>query len=334
MNLKKICVLHLNQIGDMVFSLPLLKTLRDSFPHASIHSVVKPYLQELLSGSPFVDRIMLRQSGLKAKYGLLQKIRSNSYDLIISLARSEECLFLTSLSRAGIKAGFSNFPWDICLDIKENIEGHNSLYNNIKLLNRLNITVTASDYVGLINVSSTPDNPNLPEKFVIISPGASLRRLSKTWDHEKFAELTVLLNKNYGLTPVLVGSKENIQHNSKIIRTAEETCDSINIINLTGRLSLKSLCSVIKDAALFVGIDSGVMHLASSVDIPVVGLFGPTDPFYVGPQNQTSIVVREDEMACVPCYLKPCKHSNCMKRLEVKKVLHACEQMLNQQTDR
>ena len=68
--------------------------------------------------------------------------------------------------------------------------------------------------------------------------------------------------------------------------------------------ALTGLCSVIKGASLFVGIDSGVMHMASCLDIPVVGLFGPTDPFYVGPQNKKSIVVREESMECVPCYLK------------------------------
>ena len=76
------------------------------------------------------------------------------------------------------------------------------------------------------------------------------------------------------------------------------------------------------------GIDSGVMHMASCLDIPVVGLFGPTDPFYVGPQNKRSIVVREESMECVPCYLKNCKHRDCMKKMDVSKVFDACKQLL------
>ena len=102
-----------------------------------------------------------------------------------------------------------------------------------------------------------------------------------------------------------------------------------DILNLTGG-SLRSLCSVIKDANLFVGIDSGFMHMASSFDIPVVALFGPTDLFYVGPQNKRSIVVREEEMECVPCYLKECEHRDCMKKLKVIKVFDACEKLLMQ----
>ncbi|MGD9384266.1 MAG: hypothetical protein PVH55_09460, partial [Desulfobacterales bacterium] len=102
---KKICIVHLNQIGDLIFSLPLLKALKENHPDASIHSLVKPYLQELLIDSPFVDRVIPRKSGLTAKFKLLKNIRKNNYDLVISLARSEECLMLTALSGAKIKVG-------------------------------------------------------------------------------------------------------------------------------------------------------------------------------------------------------------------------------------
>ena len=85
------------------------------------------------------------------------------------------------------------------------------------------------------------------------------------------------------------------------------------------------------DKHLFVGIDSGFMHIASSFDLPVVGLFGPTDPFYVGPQNKRSMVVREESMECVPCYLQNCEHKNCMVNLSVETVFQACEKLMAQE---
>jgi ADP-heptose:LPS heptosyltransferase len=332
MSFKKICIVHLNQIGDLIFSLPLLKALRENLPDASIHSLVKPYLQELLVESPFVDRVIPRKSGLTAKIKLLKNIRKNNYDLLISLARSEECLMLTALSRAKIKAGFSYFPWDWCLNIKENIEGHNSWYNNVKLLKRLNVTVAKKNYVGLLNVNTSRSNLSLPKKFVIISPGTSKRRLTKTWQKEKFAELMLLLKEKYGFSAVLVGGMDNQEYNSEIIRILEKKDreKDMDFLDLTGKISLGSLCSVIKGASLFVGIDSGVMHMASCLDIPVVGLFGPTDPFYVGPQNKKSLVVREESLECAPCYLKSCKHRDCMKKISVSKVFDACKELLIQ----
>jgi ADP-heptose:LPS heptosyltransferase len=330
MSVKKICIVHLNQIGDLIFSLPLLKALRENHPDASIHSLVKPYLKELLVDSPFVDMVIPRKSGPTAQFKLLKNIRKNNYDLMISLARSEECLMLTALSGAKIKAGFAYFPWDLCLNTKENIEGHNSWFNNAKLLKRLNVTVTKTDYVGLLNVNKNKPDPSLPEKFVIISSGTSKRRHTKTWQKEKFAELILLLKEKYGLSAVLVGGEDTQEYNGEIIRNLKKKNrgKDIDLLDLTGKIGLGDLCSVIKEASLFVGIDSGVMHMASCLDIPVVGLFGPTDPFYVGPQNKKSIVVREDSMECVPCYLKDCKHRDCMKKLSVSKVFDACEQLL------
>ena len=332
MNVKKICIVHLNQIGDLIFSLPLLKALRENHPDASIHSLVKPYLQELLVDSPFVDRVIPRKRGLIAKFKLLKNVRKNNYDLMISLARSEECLMLTALSGAKIKAGFAYFPWDLCLNTKENIEGHNSWFNNAKLLKRLNVTVTKTDYVGLLNVNKNKPDPSLPEKFVIISSGTSKRRHTKTWQKEKFAELILLLKEKYGLSAVLVGGEDTQEYNGEIIRNLKkkDRGKDIDLLDLTGKIGLGDLCSVIKEASLFVGIDSGVMHMASCLDIPVVGLFGPTDPFYVGPQNKKSIVVREDSMECVPCYLKDCKHRDCMRKLDVSKVFDACKELLIQ----
>lgn len=329
MSFKKICIIHLNQIGDLVFSLPLLKALKENFPDASIHSVLKPHLQVLLINSPYVDHIIPRESSFKAKRELLKSIRKNRYDLLVSLAKSEECLILTALSKARVKVGFSHFPWDLCLDIKDNVEGHNSWYNNAKLLKRLKVNVSKNDYVGLLNLDKNESDLSLPDKFVIISPGASQRRFTKTWEQNKFAELILLLKEKHDLTPVLIGGKDNQEYNRTIIESVKkkDRGKDIDIFNLTGD-SLRSLCFAIKKASLFVGIDSGFMHLASSLDIPVVGLFGPTDPFYVGPQNDRSIVVRKEGMECVPCYLKACDHRNCMRKLEVDKVLHACEQLL------
>jgi len=330
MSFKKICIIHLNQIGDLVFSLPLLKALRENFPDTLIHSVVKPHLKGLLIDSPYVDSILPRESGLKAKGKLLRTIRKNRYDLLISLARSEECLVLTALSKAKVKAGFSHFPWDLCLDTKDTIEGHNSWHNNAKLLKRLNIKVSKNDYVGLLKIDTHKSTIRLPEKYVVISPGASSRRLTKTWEQEKFTELILVLKEKHDLTPVLIGGKDNEAHNRRIIENlkADNRWGDSTILNVTGD-SLRTISAIIKDACLFVGIDSGFMHIASSLDVPVVALFGPTDPFYVGPQNEKSSVVRAEEMECVPCYLNACEHRDCMRDLKVSDVLNACKLLLN-----
>ena len=323
----RICIFHLNQIGDLIFSLPLLKALRDAFPGAVIHSVVKPYLEELLSCTSYADEIMLRAGETAAKVKLLRTIRNNQYDLVISLSRSYECLALAALSGARIKTGFPPVFWRVWFDFRESIEGHNCWYNNAKLLKQLGIPVEKDDYVGLLQANEDVSDLDLPERFSVISPGASKKRLTKAWDPERFADLIIQLYERYGLVSVLVGSKDNESLNRLILEEVNGKAEnrSMDVIDLTGKIGLKKLAAVLKKARLFVGIDSGVMHMASSIDIPVIGLFGPTDPKYVGPQNKKSVVVRDETLDCVPCYLKDCDHKNCMMNLSVNSVLRACE---------
>jgi lipopolysaccharide heptosyltransferase II len=339
MEFKKICVIHLNQIGDLLFSLPLLKALKENIPSAILHSVIRPHLKELLIHSTFVDQLLIREKGIKKSFILLNQLRKNRYDLLITLSRSEECFFLTNFSGARVKAGFAHFPWDFGLDIKEKIEGHHSSYNNFKILGHLNIEANKKDYVDLLVLPPQGNSVRLnelgilrpQESYVIVSPGTSMNRRVKAWDEEKFADLMLLIKENYNLTPILVGGVDNQEMNNKIIdmvRKKDRTQRMNHIENLAGKMGLNDLCYLFKKACLFVGVDSGLMHLASSLDIPVVGIFGPTDPFYVGPQNRKSMVVRE-EMECSPCYLKGCEDRTCMKKLEVKKVWDACERLIN-----
>ena len=328
MNLAKIGVIHLNQIGDLVFSLPLLKALRDAYPKAVIHSILRHNLVDLLADSPYVDSILVRGKTLAATFQLLRNIRQEYYDLLITLSTSEACLTLTAFSKANTKAGFSHFPLDLFLDIKEHIEGHNSWLNNRKLLDRLQVRVTKNDYVGLLNFGTEKPEGVAPEgRYVIISPGASRRRQMKAWDNLSFARLITLLYKQFGLTPVLIGGMDNQESNKHIIQLVTAESPISGMVNLTEE-SLRTISLVIKQAELFVGIDSGFMHVASSLDIPVVALFGPTDPYYVGPQNQRSIVVRNEALDCIPCYLKNCEHRNCMNNLTVDTVFNACKTLL------
>lgn len=331
MNCTKICVIHLNQIGDLCFSLPLLKSLRDNFPQASIHSVVRPYLEGLLADSPYVDKIILRKEGNLARFGLIWTLLRGHYDLLITLPRSEEALLLAGLSGAGLKAGFAHSPWDLGLTVKEVIQGHNSWINNAKLLNRLGIPVSQNNYVGLLKVDEPVTVKGLPWRYAIFSPGASRRRLAKAWDERKFASVIARVSMEFGLSCVFVGGNDTAECTGTIAMHVEELLKGgvHQVVDLAGKINLRELTAVIKKAKLFVGIDSGVMHMASALDIPTIGIFGPTDPFYVAPQNRRSMVVRQD-LACSPCYLRePCTHRRCLEELAAEKVIEACRRVLS-----
>ena len=124
MNPKKICVIHLNQIGDLAFAMPLLKALRENFPRATIHAVVKPYLRELLTDSPYVDDILVRSDTLWGKMRFLRNLWKTQYDLTICLPRSEESVMMAFFSRGRTKVGFASFLGTRVLDMVEPVDGH------------------------------------------------------------------------------------------------------------------------------------------------------------------------------------------------------------------
>lgn len=327
MDIRRIGIMHLNQIGDLLFALPMIKSLRKYAPQAEIHSYVKPYLSELLEPCALADEIRPREGGMRNTLQLIARVRRARYDLFITLSRSEECMLIATLSGATLRAGFCHPPLDRLLHVREAIRGHNSWSNNARLLERLGIPACDGGYVGLLPRESYDGPGLLPERYVVLSPGASSRRQTKAWDPAGFAAVADGLLERYGMACVLVGGSDCRSCNDSVLAAMQAPARAA-CIDLTAGIGLRQLSALLASAALFVGIDSGVMHMAAAHDVPVVALFGPTDPDFVAPHNSRSLIVRNDSLVCVPCYLKPCDHSSCMQSITAAQVLDACERLL------
>lgn len=330
MNPRRIGILHMNQIGDFCFSLPLLANLRRSFPEAEIVSILPKGLEELARDSSLVDGLILRERGATAWLRVLTELRERRLDWLFCLPRSEGAMAMTALSRSRRRFGFARKPWDFGLTDMQVLEGHHGWPNYRKFLNALELPVTATSYVGLLEVRAVEvlEAPERP--FAVLSPGASLRRECKTWTVSGFAGLMAELHRRWDLVPLLVGSAENAPVNRAILDALAERSPKTRRMarDFSGSLGLAALCSMLRKASLFVGIDSGVMHLASALDRPTVGIFGPTDPLWVAPQNAGSRIVRRNDLDCMPCYMKGCSDRPCLEGLEANAVLSACSELL------
>jgi ADP-heptose:LPS heptosyltransferase len=100
---------------------------------------------------------------------------------------------------------------------------------------------------------------------------------------------------------------------------------------MTGQTTLSQTAALIEKCSLFISNDSGLLHVASAVKAPVIGLFGPTDPGRTGPYPDSSAVIRKD-MTCSPCYAgKPvrCNHSECLDSITVHDVIEKVKQKLD-----
>jgi heptosyltransferase-2 len=157
--------------------------------------------------------------------------------------------------------------------------------------------------------------------LVILSPGASYGP-AKRWPACRFAELAGLVQKRKGAEILIIGSADETEV-AESISSSMEKKPAI----LTGQTSLPRLLGLISQAALFISNDSGPMHMANALRVPVVGIFGPTDPEVTGPFEQPSRFVKK-EVPCWPCAYRKCPYDRrCMMNISAEDVFRAGEEL-------
>ena len=153
--------------------------------------------------------------------------------------------------------------------------------------------------------------------IVILQPGA--RYWFKAWPLERFAELADRLTSQYGCQVLIGGSHQDIDLAQQIRQMAKSSP-----IIMAGRTAIKQFAAIAKKSALFVGSDSGAMHIASAVGTPVVALFGPSNPREWGPRGGSVEVIYKG-LDCRACFHPTCQRGeqNCMRLISIDEVMMA-----------
>jgi len=332
--IRRMAVFHLNGVGDLLFSLPALLALRRAFAHTHITSVIRPYLRDLLEPAGLADEILLRpeRRAWGEFLGFVRRLRKGNFDLAVLFSQSASANIYAFLSGTRLRVGFIDtiFPWLLSHVLPR--RGITCTAKLLHLAERLGAPEQRRDYVGLLRVSEAQQQK---AEFLLRQAGANCEPrvvLSfaegrgrpypyKTWSEEKFAAVGRYFPRQ-GLRPVVIGARADAEAGQRLAENIGE-----GAISLAGRTSLGELAGVIQRAALLVGIDSGPTHIAAALGIPVVALYGPTDPLLTGPQGEGNIVIRR-EMACSPCRRPTCENRPCLSGIEPEEVVAAAERLL------
>lgn len=318
---RRIACFHLNQIGDLLFSLPALYNLRERFPEAHIAGIVRPTCRDLLLMSGLVDEAIERTGGSVAdSVRLGMRLRRDPFDIMILFSTSHSAWIAAQVSGSRAKAGFMHEIPMLGIRYRVPYVAPPSTENDLRLIEAIGCPVVKTDYVGLIR----PGERELSEadrllqsigagdRIAVLSPGTSKDREIKRWPNDCCARVADSLKERFGLIPVIVGMSGDAEGITRISRYA---------LDITGRTSLPILAGVLARSSLFVGTDSGVMHLACALGVPVTALFGPTDHTVTGPQGENHRIVRLD-LPCAPCMASECGIGRpCMEGIEPEKVL-------------
>lgn len=328
----RILCFHLNQIGDLAFSLPALKCVRDSFPDARITSVVRPAMKEILESTGLPDEVLSRNSGMNLrKLALARTLAKGRYDLAIVFSQSATCSVLAFVSRAPKRIGFMDTSLGSLLTRRVEFHHPPSTENNIRLVEAVGCKATCLDYSGLLTATPAqveradcilarcgvaPDTP-----VVTLAPGTSGRRSVKEWTDAGFAAVGRHLAQR-GIRPIVLGTEP--AHN--IVKECGD------ILDLSGRTDLGEAVAILARSRLLVAVDSGVLHLCAAVGTPVIGLYGSSNPAITGPQGNGHIVLTSGA-DCSPCVRTECSLGRkCMTDLKPEVVISAVDSVLDRRS--
>jgi len=322
---KKILIILHGSIGDVTRALPLANVLRRGFPGATLAWAVEPAALPLVQHHAAIDEVILfdRSRWWKELWPFLRRIRTRRFDLVLDLQRHFKSGFISRWSGAPNRLGFN----------KRDAKEFNWIFNNrfIPMLgdsvSKLDHYLKFAEYLGIEpypiewNIDLTVEEQARVDRLVANSNGAfavlfvGSRWESKRWFPVQIAECARMIRERFSLGVVFLGNGQD----EPFAKEAEEISE-IEVINLTGRTSLRDAVGIIARARIAVGPDTGLMHLAAAVGTPVVSLWGATSPARTGPYGFDELAI-QGKAPCAPCYLKQCPIGRiCMQSIGVEEI--------------
>ncbi|MBW1679106.1 MAG: glycosyltransferase family 9 protein [Deltaproteobacteria bacterium] len=344
---KKILMVRLGAIGDVIRTLPALRALRASFPEAYIGWVVEDRAASILKGHPDLNKVFvvsrkeweksrLSFKTLKEVWKFIRNLRKENFDMVLDFHGLFKSGVITLLSgvrnRVGFSRKFSKEGNFLFTNRHVSLPGGkmNRVERNLFLVKSLGLEIADRDPIIPISDGDRefadpiipPEELSSINPRIIVHPGSSPQTLYKRWDYRRFAQLADILIRKYGGEIFFTAGKDEREIVNSVI---EEMTESQYVCCRTETLT--QLAEIIRRSDLYIGNDTAPMHLAAFVGTPVIGLFGPTDPIENAPYGkEESIVIRKD-VSCNPCRNRECPNLICMDAITVEDVLESVERV-------
>ncbi len=328
---KKVLVIKLRHLGDVLLSAPVFSVLKKHLPDAQIDAYVYSEAIPMLEGHPDVGDILgydrswkkLGFFGKLAKeLGMLRDIRRRGYDLVINLTEGDRGAMAARVSGARVRVGVDqrkvySHVAKSCPSLRHTVE------RQLDVVRRMGIFPEPTEH-ELVWVIPEAARVAMRERaggdFILVHPASRWR--FKCWPEARMRELAKRLIER-GERLVFTSGPDRVE-----TEMVGRIVDGLDVCNLAGQLSLKEMGALIDGAKALVCVDSVPLHMASALKRPVVALFGPTSEVTWGPWRNPRARVVTEKMSCRPCYLDGCggsKKSDCLAAISVERVLSELE---------
>jgi heptosyltransferase-2 len=331
---RRILVRVPNWVGDAVMSLPVLAGLKRLFPLTELTVLAAPRVAPLFATQPVVTEIIRYPSG-RGKWQVLWEQRGR-FDVALALPNSMESALGLWLVGVPSRVGYSTDARRLFL--KEAVSGHEALaglhtvFYLLGLLKALGGVATFTPPTLYLEPEEEAMGAQvlseacLPGQgpWVGLSPGAAFGP-AKRWEPERFAALGRELVREFGARLVLLGADDERPVADEVREQLQEP-----VVDLVGRTSLRQALGIMSQLNLLVTNDSGLMHAAAALSVPLVALFGSTDPVATGPFTSRATVIRHPQ-PCSPCFKRTCETGyTCLTAISVDEVAAAARAFLKE----
>jgi len=333
--MQNVLIIKLRYIGDVLLATPTVRAIKAARPDVRVTMMVNRGTEDVLSGNPDLDEIIVLDKGsLTAQSRLIAGLRHRQFDTVIDLTDGDRSAFLSWVSGAPVRIGFNDeHRWRgryYTQVIQPIPVMRHRIERDLEALKPMSIQAGSTDpQLWLTREEENSADQLLDQlgvqrslSMVILQPGA--RYWFKAWPPNRFAELADRLTSQYGCQVLIGGSDQDVDLAQQIRQMAIRSP-----IIMAGRTTIKQFAAIAKKSALFVGSDSGAMHIASAVGTPVVALFGPSNPAEWGPRGKATEVIYKG-LDCRTCFHPTCQRGeqNCMKLISVEEVATASKRLI------
>jgi heptosyltransferase II len=343
----KILIRATNWIGDAILSLPALRAVRANFPEAHIAIVARPYVADIYRDQGVCDELIAydpqgKHRGWRGREVLARELRAHKFDTALLLQNAFDAAWLAW--RAGIpqRIGYARdgrsllLTKAIAVPKPGEIQAHEKFYY-LELLHRagwieglndethIQLRVTeATRQRAALTLAEAGSRSNALR--IAVGAGASYGS-AKCWPPERFANALNQILSQTDADVILFGTVGEALVSSSIASQLRR-----HAIDLTGKTPIADLPALLSQCHLFLGNDSGAMHVAAAVGLPVVAVFGSTDPEGTAPVTPRASIVQRKPY-CSPCFLRRCPTDHrCMTAVQPEMVASALRERLAEVT--